>query len=156
METKGFIREHKFHKDRRWRMDYANLKLMIAVEIEGGLWIQGRHNRATGMINDMEKYNEATLAGWDVYRVTPDMVKDGTAYQLVERILKRAYIEAYLEWTEKQKCIDCGVPASERKERGTIWVDEIQCLDCLRKFGTPESRGLPSVKELAAKDGIYL
>ncbi len=69
-------------------MDYAHLKLMIAVEIEGGLWIQGRHNRATGMINDMEKYNEATLAGWAVLRVTPDMVNDGTAYQLVERALK--------------------------------------------------------------------
>jgi hypothetical protein len=39
------------------------------MEIEGGIWLQGRHNRATGFIADMEKYNEATLSGWRIFRL---------------------------------------------------------------------------------------
>jgi hypothetical protein len=39
------------------------------IEIEGGIWLQGRHNRATGFIADMEKYNEATLSGWRIFRL---------------------------------------------------------------------------------------
>lgn len=87
MATKGFIREHKFAHDRRWRMDYANLSLCICLEVEGGVWTLGRHTRGTGFLNDMQKYNAATLAGWAVLRCTPDDIKKGTAYQLVERAL---------------------------------------------------------------------
>lgn len=87
MATKGFEPEYKFHQTRRWKFDYAHTKYMYALEIEGGLWISGRHNRPTGMIKDIEKYNEATLHGWRILRITPDMIKDGTAYQLVERAI---------------------------------------------------------------------
>jgi len=89
MATKGFKPEIKFHEKRKWKFDYANHKTMVALEVEGGLWIGGRHNRAPGMIKDMEKYNEAALMGWRVLRVTPQMVlKDGTAYLLVDRSLE--------------------------------------------------------------------
>jgi very-short-patch-repair endonuclease len=69
-----FIPEHRFNPDRRWRFDYAFPDLMIAVEIEGGVWIQGRHSRGMGMINDMEKYNWAVLHGWRVLRYTPQQL----------------------------------------------------------------------------------
>ena len=88
MEGKGFIREHKFHHARRWKMDYAHMPLCICLEVEGGIWIKSRHTSPTGFLNDIEKYNEATLAGWAVLRCTPQMIEDGTAYQLVERALK--------------------------------------------------------------------
>jgi len=40
------------------------------------------------MINDMEKYNTATLAGWKVLRVTPKQIADGSALTLVEQAIK--------------------------------------------------------------------
>ena len=66
------VAEYKFHPVRKWRFDYAVPDLMIAVEIEGGTWIKGRHNRAEGYQKDMEKYNMAQLMGWKVLRYTPE------------------------------------------------------------------------------------
>lgn len=65
-------KEHVFHPVRKWRFDYALPEHMIAVEVEGGVWTSGRHTRPQGFINDMEKYNAATVMGWRVLRVTPD------------------------------------------------------------------------------------
>lgn len=66
------VKEHKFHPDRRWRFDYAIPEYKIALEVEGGVWTQGRHTRSQGFLGDMEKYNTATLMGWRVFRCTPD------------------------------------------------------------------------------------
>lgn len=64
--------EHRFSPPRRWRFDYAIPSLMIAIEIEGGAFTQGRHTRGGGFINDMEKYNAAIEMGWSLLRYTPD------------------------------------------------------------------------------------
>ncbi|MBU6392532.1 MAG: hypothetical protein KGQ83_09870 [Planctomycetes bacterium] len=68
---KGWQAEVKFHPVRKWRFDFAHPELKIAVEIEGGLWVIGRHNRPQSMIKDIEKYNQAILLGWRVLRYTP-------------------------------------------------------------------------------------
>lgn len=65
------VKEHPFHPARRWRFDYAILPHKIAVEVEGGAWTYGRHTRPQGFMADMEKYNQAALMGWRVFRVTP-------------------------------------------------------------------------------------
>lgn len=57
-------REFRFAPPRRWRFDFAWPAQMLAVEVEGGIFAAGRHNRPLGMIADMEKYNEAALLGW--------------------------------------------------------------------------------------------
>lgn len=62
-------REYRFDQKRRWRADFAHLPSRTLIEIEGGIWIQGRHNRAAGFVADMDKYLEATLAGWSVVRL---------------------------------------------------------------------------------------
>lgn len=66
------VKEYRFYKARRWRFDYAFPLYKIAVEVEGGVWTRGRHVRPQGFINDMQKYNTATLLGWRVFRTTPD------------------------------------------------------------------------------------
>ena len=71
--------EYVFHPSRKWRFDLAWPKLKVAVEIEGGVWTQGRHTRGSGFISDMSKYNEAARLGWSLYRFTPSQVKKGTA-----------------------------------------------------------------------------
>ena len=63
-------REYRFDPSRRWRADFAHEPSRTLIEIEGGIWIQGRHNRAAGFVADMDKYLEATLAGWTVVRLT--------------------------------------------------------------------------------------
>ena len=83
-----WVLEYRFCPSRRWRFDAALPQLQIAVEQEGGLWIQGRHNRAPGMINDMEKYNFSAMLGWRVLRYTPQQIKAGLAYRDCEQLLK--------------------------------------------------------------------
>ena len=87
MQTKGFVQEHKFSLERRWRMDYAHLGLLICDEVEGGVWTMGGHTRPVGFLKNIEKYNAATLGGWAVLRITPQMVKDGSAFDLVDKAL---------------------------------------------------------------------
>lgn len=66
------VKEFKFHPVRRWRFDYAIPEHKIALEVEGGVWTGGRHTSSVGFLNDMEKYNTATLMGWRVLRTTPE------------------------------------------------------------------------------------
>ncbi len=63
--------EFHFHPVRKWRFDFAWPEQKVALEVEGGVFIQGRHSRGSGMKKDMEKYNAAALLGWRVFRVTP-------------------------------------------------------------------------------------
>lgn len=83
-------REFLFHKKRKWRFDLAWPDLLIAVEVEGGIWIGGRHVRGEGYEADCEKYNEAQLAGWMVLRFTPGMIKKGNAGGVIEKAIRRA------------------------------------------------------------------
>lgn len=64
------VKEHMFHYTRKWRFDYAIPDLKVAIEIDGGVWDYGRHNRPQGYINDMEKINNAASLGWLVLRFT--------------------------------------------------------------------------------------
>ena len=83
----GWIEEHRFHPTRLWRLDFAFPDRMIAVECEGGTWINGRHNRGAGSIADMEKYNEAQRLGWSVFRFHGGAVMNGDAIRFVMRVL---------------------------------------------------------------------
>ena len=81
------VREHRPVKGRRWRLDFAWPDLRLAIEVEGGIWTGGRHTRPIGFEQDCEKYNEVTVMGWRVLRVTGDMVRDGRALRVLERAL---------------------------------------------------------------------
>lgn len=70
-----FYDEYQFHPERKWRFDFAWPREKVAVEVEGGTWKHGRHNRGAGYAADCEKYNTATLLGWRVFRLTGDMLK---------------------------------------------------------------------------------
>jgi len=83
------VKEHRFTSKRMWRFDFAWPELMVAVEIEGGTAIMGRHVRPAGYRADCQKYNEATLLGWKVIRGDSKMVKDGTLLQFAERAIQQ-------------------------------------------------------------------
>jgi len=67
-----------------WRADFAHVESRTLIEIEGGIYIQGRHNRPQGFAADAEKYLEATLDGWCVLRLTEPQITVPT----VERIIR--------------------------------------------------------------------
>ena len=81
------VAEHRFAAPRRWRFDLAWPQHMIALEQEGGVWIQGRHSRGAGMVADMEKYNHAAALGWRVFRFTPQQVVSGEAKRMMKNVL---------------------------------------------------------------------
>ncbi len=81
-------RECQFHPERKWRFDFAFHKPMIAVEIEGGIWNAGRHNRGSSFEKDAEKYNAAAKLGWRVMRYSTEMVMRGEAINDVLEVLR--------------------------------------------------------------------
>jgi len=79
-------REYRFAPPRRWRFDFAWPDRKLAVEVEGGIWVRGRHNRGAGFVRDCEKYNTAVLLGWRVLRFTPGMIRSGEAIKAIIEI----------------------------------------------------------------------
>ncbi len=98
------VAEYRFC-ERRWRFDWAWPHNMVcrveagnvfeaievvsplALEVEGGVWVQGRHTRGSGFVKDMEKYNEAAAQGWRILRVTPARLCHPDTLDLIRRAL---------------------------------------------------------------------
>jgi very-short-patch-repair endonuclease len=79
----GWQREVPVRIGRKWRFDFAHPKILLALEVEGQV-----HKIGTRFDSDVDKYNEAMLDGWRVLRVTPEMVRDGRALELVVQALR--------------------------------------------------------------------
>jgi len=63
--------EFRFHKTRRWRFDAAWENIKVALEVDGG----GHKMYWKTYRNDVEKMNAALFLGWQVFRITTDMVR---------------------------------------------------------------------------------
>lgn len=87
------IKEYKFHETRKWRFDYAIPKYKIAIEVEGGVWIGGRHTSPKGFLGDIEKYNTATVMGWKVLRTIPDELCSNATLDMIRNIIKQSKAE---------------------------------------------------------------
>jgi hypothetical protein len=81
------VAEYRFHPKRRWRFDYAWPDRLLALEVEGGLWVNGRHSRGSGAVADLEKYSEAAILGWKILYATPAQVRNLVALDRIERAL---------------------------------------------------------------------
>lgn len=74
-----FQQEFRFDENkpqRRWRFDFVlrPVKVKIAVEIEGGIFMGKGHTGGKHFEGDCEKYNQAALQGWLVLRYTPQII----------------------------------------------------------------------------------
>lgn len=89
-------REYRFHAKRKWRfdMDWKRHGRLVACEVEGGTWMKTSEGHGKGHAHpvryeqDCEKYSEAAIYGWAVIRVTPNMITDGRAIELLTRALE--------------------------------------------------------------------
>lgn len=81
--------EYKFHPVRRWRFDFFLPDHNIAVEYEGIMNAAGNvgHASISGIMRDVEKYNEATAMGIRVFRAHAKNIHDGTIFTLLDRVM---------------------------------------------------------------------
>lgn len=81
------VPEYRFHPVRKWRFDYAIPERHLAIEIDGGVWSYGRHNRASGYMKDMEKFNAAAELGWTVMKFTPQQKMQHATFEAIGKAL---------------------------------------------------------------------
>jgi hypothetical protein len=89
------IKEYAFHPTRRWRFDYALPEYKVAIEVEGGVWVSGRHINPKGFLGDMEKYNEATRLGWHLIRCTPETQYSTATLDLIKETINNIVINKH-------------------------------------------------------------
>lgn len=88
--------EYQFHETRRWRFDFAWPSSLVAVEVDGGIFMPGggRHNRGVSMTQDAEKTNVAAFQGWSIVKITDREIKRTpveTCYEIARLIRRRGY-----------------------------------------------------------------
>lgn len=88
------VLQFQFCETRKWRTDFAWPEEKILLEVEGGIWRKnhlgqwaGAHSFPANILRDIEKQNAAALMGYSYLRVTKDMIKDGTAVELIKKML---------------------------------------------------------------------
>lgn len=84
----AFSQEYRFHPTRKWRADFHLTDTKVLIEVEGGIWSNGRHTRGSGYLGDMEKYNEATALGYQILRFSTQQVLTGVAVEQIEKVLR--------------------------------------------------------------------
>lgn len=84
-----FVKEFRFHDKRKWRFDYCHVESKTAIEVNGAVFTQGRHTRGKGFINDMEKLNNAILAGYVVLQFTPGQMNESKTFELIKTVIEK-------------------------------------------------------------------
>jgi very-short-patch-repair endonuclease len=70
------VAEHRFHPVRMWRFDFCWPQIRLAVELNGGGFVGGRHNRGGGASKDYDKLNAAQRLGWVVLQFGTEHMHD--------------------------------------------------------------------------------
>ena len=99
VESSTLYLEYTFSAKRKFRADLSIPTERLIVEIHGGSWamrrskdgkvqyLGGAHHSPAGRRRDMEKSNLANVEGWTYLEVEWKDVKDGSAYELICKVL---------------------------------------------------------------------
>ena len=93
-------REYRFSKKRKFRFDFAWPEFRFAVEIQGGVWIDGAHSRGSGLNKDYEKNFWALALGWRVLYICVNQIEGGIAIEWTTTMLNRLIASSKKEPTE--------------------------------------------------------
>lgn len=80
--------EYRFHEVRRWRLDYAWPLDRVGLEVQGGIFIQGRHTQGAALRKEHEKLNELACIGWRVLYVEPKFLLQMDTVRMIHRALR--------------------------------------------------------------------
>jgi very-short-patch-repair endonuclease len=75
----SFEREVCLFPARKWKVDFFLRQFNLVVEVEGGTWKIGRHQRPAAFAVDCQKYNTLTVLGYSLLRYTTEQVERGDA-----------------------------------------------------------------------------
>lgn len=75
---------------RKWRLDFYWPEHGLAAEVDGGLYVNGRHNRGAAMEEQYYRDQEAAKQGILVLRFSPKQVKSGRAVEVIRHMLLRS------------------------------------------------------------------
>lgn len=82
--------EFQFAAPRKWRFDFAWKHCQgrnLALEVQGGVFIQGRHNRGAALLKEWEKLNEAACRGYRILYCQPSDLCTLDTVNLIKRAL---------------------------------------------------------------------
>lgn len=87
--SKGIRKKCKELGLKDWRFDFAWIDEKIAVEVQGGMFIYGRHTRGGALKSEYSKLNEAQLRGWIVLVVDDSAISQKRAVLWIEKALQQ-------------------------------------------------------------------
>jgi len=79
--------EYRFCPGRKWRFDICFPEQMVAVEVNGGIFSQGRHTRGAALLLEYEKLSKAAALGWRVIFTTPDQLMTKATVDIIREAL---------------------------------------------------------------------
>ena len=91
--------ELQFHPTRKWRFDYGwwsywstpdgtIRRPAVALEVQGGLFVNGRHSRGAALLKEHEKLSEAAALGWRILFCTPQNLCSAENIDRIKRALE--------------------------------------------------------------------
>lgn len=90
----GCQTQYRFHPTRKWLIDFAFPERRVALEVNGGTYLQGKrrgaHSRPVRQRQDYEKWTTASLMGWTLLLVDSVDVKKGRHVELVLQALGKS------------------------------------------------------------------
>ena len=89
-----FVCEYYFNKQKLygkedWHSDYYFPAANLVLENEGGVWINGGHNRGSGFIKNIDKYNALTMAGIKLLRCIPQTLNSPELLNKIKQLCKQ-------------------------------------------------------------------
>lgn len=89
--------EYAFYPERKWKFDiswpYVNLldgtsiNGWVALEVQGGIFIRGRHTNGAALLKEWEKLNTAATLGWRILYCQPSEVCMKTTADMIKKAL---------------------------------------------------------------------
>lgn len=89
---KNFINEYKFHPQRKWLADFADIDRRILVEADGGAFMGKGHTGGKQFISDRDKDREAQLAGWIILHYADHKAVEGFMFDYVRAAKLHGFI----------------------------------------------------------------
>lgn len=90
LRAAGVDAEQQFRiPPRKYLYDFHIRGEQLLCEVQGGIWVQGKHTRGAGYENDCKKMIFAQLNGYRIFYFTPGMVHSGEALDCVLSFLHR-------------------------------------------------------------------
>ena len=82
----------KSKRSKRYRLDFAHPASRIGIEIQGGVYMRGRHVTGSGYERDCRKYNIAYTSGWTIFLLTSTMTKDLFWFDLIAAYIDQSML----------------------------------------------------------------